>query len=108
MLRNHHPIHTYYIYILTNKYRTTFYIGVTNNLKRRLIEHHEAIAQRKNTFAGRYNLYDLIYYEKYGWIQKAIAREKELKGWRKEKKIKLIRKQNEKFQSYNEHVLSWR
>jgi putative endonuclease len=100
-------MYSYYVYILTNKYRTTFYIGVTNNLKRRLTEHHQAIKLKKNTFAGRYNLYDLIYYEKYENIKTAITREKELKGWRKEKKMNLIKKQNENFRSYNEHVLRW-
>ncbi|WP_307726284.1 GIY-YIG nuclease family protein [Salinimicrobium tongyeongense] len=72
-------IYKFYVYILTNKYRTTFYVGVTNSLKRRLGEHKNSINQGKKTFVGRYNLSELIYYETYGWIQQAIAREKELK-----------------------------
>ena len=80
---------------------------MTNNLKRRLSEHLEAIRLKNNSFTGRYNLSDLIYYEKYGWVLEAISREKELKGWRREKKINLIKSQNETMQSYNDYVFSW-
>ena len=90
MLIQKEGYHTYYVYIITNKNRTTLYIGVTNNLKRRLLEHSNNIQKRK-TFAARYNCKHLLYYEKFTWIQKAIAREKELKGWRREKKMNLIR-----------------
>ena len=96
---------TFYVYIMSNKYRTTFYIGMTNNIKRRLNEHIASIQSKKNTFVGRYNLCDLIYYEKYSWVQEAIAREKELKGWRKEKKLNLIKAQNHLLESYNNHFL---
>jgi putative endonuclease len=65
--------------ILTNKYRSTFYVGVTNNLKLRLTQHQEATDNAK-TFTARYNIEFLIYYEKFTWIQEAIAREKELKN----------------------------
>lgn len=94
-------IYTFYVYILTNKYRTTFYVGVTNNLRKRLQQHKEAIEQGKKTFVGRYNLSDLVYYEKHGWIQLAIAREKEIKGWRREKKLALIRSINPKMEALN-------
>ncbi|AOW17197.1 endonuclease [Polaribacter vadi] len=90
-------IHTYYVYIITNKYRSTFYIGVTNNLKVRLLKHKNNILQKKKTFAAKYNIEFLIYYEKYNWIQLAIAREKELKKWRREKKLVLIREMNPTF-----------
>ncbi|MCR4032273.1 MULTISPECIES: GIY-YIG nuclease family protein [Flavobacterium] len=86
--------HTYFIYILTNKAKSVFYIGVTNNLKKRLLEHKENILLDKNTFASKYNVEFLVYYEKFTWIQEAIAREKELKGWRREKKITLIKTMN--------------
>lgn len=82
--------HTYYIYILTNKNKTVLYTGVTNNLHRRLIEHSDGIQQRRNSFTARYQCNNLIYYEEYTWIQQAIAREKEIKGWIREKKEKLI------------------
>ncbi|MBE8723557.1 GIY-YIG nuclease family protein [Flavobacterium hungaricum] len=83
--------HTYYIYILTNKYKTVFYTGVTNNLRIRLGQHTENSTRGNKTFASKYNIIYLIYYEKFTWIQEAIAREKEIKDWRREKKIELIK-----------------
>jgi putative endonuclease len=90
--------HTYYVYIITNPYRTTFYIGVSNNLAERLHQHKENILSGKKTFAAKYNVQHLVYYEKFAWVQNAIAREKELKGWRREKKLSLIRAFNEDFE----------
>ena len=78
---------TYYIYILTNKNKTTLYIGVTNNIQRRLTEHQEGIGSK---FTKRYSVHHLIYYETFNNISKAIAREKQLKGWSRMKKEKLI------------------
>mgnify|MGYP000847424007 FL=1 len=83
--------HTYYIYILTNKAKTVLYTGVTNHLKIRLAQHKENIEISNKTFASRYNVHYLLYFEKFTWIQEAIAREKEIKGWRREKKINLIK-----------------
>ena len=83
--------HTYYVYILTNKKKTVFYTGVTNNLSVRLSQHKDNIASQKKTFASRYKVEFLLYYEKFTWIQEAIAREKEIKDWRREKKIELIK-----------------
>jgi len=97
--------HTYYVYILTNKHRTTFYIGVTNNLKVRLQQHIDSIDNNTNSFASRYRLGFLVYYEKFTWIQEAISREKELKGWRRDKKLDLIKSFNEKFEFLNHHFL---
>lgn len=94
-------IYTFYVYIITNTYRTTFYIGMTNNLGRRLIEHKENIDIGKTTFAAKYNLKYLVYYQKFGWVQQAIACEKELKGWRREKKLDLIRGFNPNFRTLN-------
>ena len=84
-------LHRYYVYILTNKNRTVFYVGVTNNLERRLLEHQQNVQDQMNSFTGRYRCIYLVYYEEYQWIQMAIAREKEIKGWRREKKLALIR-----------------
>lgn len=81
--------HTYYIYVLTNKAKTVIYTGVTNHLKIRLAQHKESI--NPNSFTSKYNVSYLLYYEKYTWILEAIAREKEIKGWRMEKKIDLIK-----------------
>lgn len=99
--------HTYYVYIITNPYRTTFYIGVTNNLSIRLQQHRENIEKGNKTFAAKYNVKHLVYYEQFSWIQNAIAREKELKGWRREKKLNLIRSFNEKFEFLEDQFLKF-
>lgn len=83
--------HTYYIYIITNKAKTVLYTGVTNNLKIRLQQHFDNIETNNPTFASRYQVQYLLYFEKFTWIQDAIAREKEIKGWRREKKMNLIK-----------------
>ena len=80
-----------YIYILANKYRTTFYIGVTANLSKRIIEHKEGVASK---FTKKYNVIDLIYFEEFSDINQAIAREKQLKNWHKEWKLNLIKELN--------------
>ena len=80
-----------FVYILTNKYRTTFYIGVTSNLSKRLVEHYDGTASK---FTKKYNVKDLIYFEEFIEIEQAIAREKQLKNWHKEWKLNLIRKLN--------------
>jgi len=78
------------VYIITNAYRSTYYIGMTNNLKKRLKQHQTNIEKGIKTFASKYQIQHLVYYEKFTWVQLAIAREKELKGWRREKKLDLI------------------
>ena len=95
--------HTYYVYIITNKYRSTYYIGMTNNLKERLSQHKENLELGNKTFASKYNLEFLVYYEKFVWVEEAIAREKELKKWRREKKMNLIRSFNPEFTFLNDH-----
>ena len=85
--------HQYYIYIITNPERTVLYTGVTNDLSQRLIEHWVNKGQPK-TFAGKYYCYNLIYYEEFRYINDAIAREKEIKGWRRSKKLELIKAMN--------------
>jgi putative endonuclease len=97
--------HTYYVYIITNKYRSTFYIGMTNNLKVRLEQHHQNIIIGNKTFASKYNIEFLVYYEKFTWVQLAIAREKELKGWTRDKKLNLIRSFNSNFEFLNERFV---
>jgi putative endonuclease len=89
MLEFQEGYHTYYIYILTNKAKTVLYTGVTNHLKIRLQQHQEEI--NPNSFTAQYKVHYLLYYEKFTWIQLAIAREKEIKGWRKDKKLDLIK-----------------
>ena len=81
----------YYIYILTNKTNRVLYIGVTNNLPRRLYEHQNKLI---DGFTKRYNLNKLVYCEEYSEIEMAIAREKQLKGWVRRKKNDLIESVN--------------
>ena len=97
MLNPQEGFHTYYVYIITNKHRSTFYIGVTNNLKLRLEQHKDNLETGSKTFASKYNIEFLVYYEKFTWIQEAIAKEKELKKWRRDKKIELIQGFNPEF-----------
>ena len=80
MFNSQQGFHTYYVYIITNSYRSTFYIGMTNNLRERLSQHKENIEIGKKTFASKYNLEFLVYYEKFTWVQEAKGREKELKN----------------------------
>lgn len=84
--------HTYYIYMLTNINNKRFYIGVTNNLLNRYYEHKTK--KFPESFTSKYNIHKLVYYEIFGDINVAIYREKELKGWRQEKKVNLIKAQN--------------
>ena len=89
MLEYQEGYHSYYIYILTNKAKTVLYTGVTNNLKLRLQQHEEGL--NPTSFTAKYKTHYLLYFEKFTWIQLAIAREKEIKGWRKDKKLALIK-----------------
>lgn len=79
----------YYVYIITNSSRKVLYIGVTNNVARRVVEHY-ANRGKSKTFAGRYHCYYLVYVEEFKYINDAIAREKELKAWRREKEEALV------------------
>ena len=79
----------YYIYIVMNPSRSTLYVGVTNNLPARITEHYISRGSRKH-FASKYHCHQLVYYERFEYITNAIAREKELKGWRRTKKMTLI------------------
>ena len=81
----------YYVYILTNKNNRVMYIGVTNDLERRLYEHkHELV----DGFTKRYHVHKLVYYEQTSDVRSAIQREKELKGWLREKKNTLVETMN--------------
>jgi putative endonuclease len=81
-----------YVYIMTNKNRTTLYIGVTNDLYRRVYEHKNHLV--KDSFTHKYNLEYCIYYEEFPCFDLAIQREKELKKWNRQKKVDLINKKN--------------
>ena len=81
---------TYYVYILTNKSRT-LYIGVTNDLIRRVHEHKEKFVPG---FTQRYNIDKLVYFEETEDVESAILREKVLKGWLRRRKVDLIESRN--------------
>lgn len=83
---------------MTNAYRTTFYIGVTSNLKSRVLKHIEGIGSK---FTKKYNIKDLIYYEEFLSIEQAIAREKQLKNWHKGWKLNLIKEMNPTLKTLN-------
>ena len=97
--------HNYIVYIVTNKNKTVLYAGVTNDVGRRLFEHEEAAKLfRTSFFAGRYNAYFLLYYERFEFVEDAIAREKEIKGWRRSKKEALINTENPEWRFLNDEV----
>ncbi len=85
--------HQYYVYILSSPSRT-LYIGVTNHLVKRLWQHRNS---QGSTFAARYSVSQLVYFETTTDVHSAIAREKQLKAWRREKKLRLIRERNPDF-----------
>ena len=95
--------HNYYTYILTNKNKTVLYIGMTNNLKERLFYHTHPDALNKN-FTTRYRCYFLIYYEHFQDVEMAIQREKQLKGWTRQKKINLIETVNPEWRFLNNEI----
>ena len=80
-----------YIYITSNKSRTALYIGVTNNLIKRVEEHKNG---QGSIFTKKYNLSDLVYFEKFSSIAEAISREKQLKNWHSDWKWNLIKELN--------------
>ncbi len=80
-----------FVYIMMNQYRTTFYTGVTSNLSRRIEEHALGDGSK---FTKKYNLTDLVYFERFTDINQAIAREKQLKNWHHDWKVNLIKEQN--------------
>ena len=81
---------------MTNKYRTTFYIGVTSDLEQRVTQH---ISGKGSTFTRKYNLKYLIYFENFTDINQAISREKQLKNWHHDWKINLIKEINPKLET---------
>ena len=84
-------VHQYWVYILSNNSRSSLYVGVTNDLYRRYMEHRNGIIEG---FTKKYRCNSLMYYECYQNVEEAIFREKELKGWSREKKMTLIKSMN--------------
>lgn len=88
----------YYVYILTNK-SNTLYVGVTNNLERRIIEHS---FKNISSFTSRYNLNRLVYFEEFQRVEEAIESEKKIKGWTRKKKLDLIKTINPEFKDLSD------
>ncbi len=93
---------TYYVYILTNKKRGVFYVGVTRDLIKRIWQHKNRMGQG---FTSKYNLHNLVYFELYQEVTDAIQREKRLKRWKRSWKIKLIEKANPRWQDLYSSLL---
>jgi len=91
----------YYVYILTNRWHTVLYTGMTNSIERRVWQHKTGAIPG---FTKKYNCHKLIYYEIYGEVTQAIAREKQVKPWRREKKVALIVSMNP---DWNDLAADW-
>ncbi len=91
---------TYYVYLLTNWNNKVMYVGITNNLERRIYEHKEKVVKG---FTEKYNVNKLVYYEQTSDVVVALNREKEIKKWRREKKDNLV--ENKKTEKLNEDRL---
>jgi putative endonuclease len=90
---------TYYVYLLTNWNHRIMYVGVTNDLIRRIYEHKNKLMEG---FTNRYNLNKLVYFEDTRDIHAALAREKEIKRWRREKKNALVQTLNPNWRDLSE------
>ncbi|HAX48524.1 MAG TPA: GIY-YIG nuclease family protein [Ignavibacteria bacterium] len=90
---------SYYVYILASKRNGTIYTGVTNNLLNRLYSHKNKLLKG---FSSRYNVNRLVFFEETGDIFSAIEREKEIKGWRRSKKLRLIESTNPTWKDLSE------
>jgi putative endonuclease len=88
------PARTYYTYIMSSRTKV-LYIGITNNLERRVQQHKEG---KHDSFTKEYRCHHLVWFERYATAASAIAREKQLKGWRRARKIALIEEQNLEWQ----------
>ena len=91
-----------FIYILTNKTHTVLYVGVTSNLPQRILDHKEK--KYNNSFSGKYNVNQLVYWESFQEIGDAIMREKQLKGGSRQKKLDLINGLNPQWNDLYESI----
>ena len=89
----------YYVYILSNKINSTLYIGMTNDLKRRIFEHKNKLI---HGFTEKYNVNKLVYFETVSDVKAAIQREKNLKKWNRSWKMELIKTNNPTFRDLSE------
>ncbi|MDD4477244.1 MAG: GIY-YIG nuclease family protein [Patescibacteria group bacterium] len=91
----------YYTYILSNKKNGTLYVGITNNLIRRIYEHKNNLV---GGFTKKYDIHNLVYYEQYDSVDDAISREKQMKKWNRKWKIELIEKDNPNWRDLYEEL----
>ena len=96
-------MNTYYVYIMTNFRNSVLYVGVTNNIERRVYEHKHKIIKG---FTQKYNVSKLVYYETYSDVNDAIYREKQIKGKSRAYKISLIEKENPQWYDLSENKIS--
>ena len=96
-------MHAYYVYILANKRNGTLYVGVTNDIKRRVYEHKNNLVEG---FTKKYHLHTLVYFEETSDIKSAIEREKQLKVWKRSCKLQLIENTNPDWQDLYQHLTS--
>ena len=94
---------TYYTYILTNYSNNVLYIGTTNNLTRRFIEHKQHINVK--SFSAQYNLGKLVHFECFSSMKDAIAREKQLKNWHRSWKENLIKEHNPQWDDLSPKIM---
>jgi len=87
---------TYFVYILASAKNGTLYIGITNDLQRRILEHRGElpVSNKKQSFTQKYKVHKLVYFEEFSEVDEAIQREKRLKKWNRAWKIELIEKEN--------------
>ena len=96
--------YNFYVYITTNPGKQVLYTGVTNDLAQRITEHYLNRGDPK-TFAGRYYCFQLIHWEYFKYVNSAIAREKEIKGWSRKKKLDLIKRDNPQLHFLNASIM---
>jgi putative endonuclease len=92
-------IHQYYVYILASKKNGTIYIGVTNDLPNRVLQHKQ---KTNEGFTSKYDITLLVYFEQFQYIDQAIKREKQLKNWNRDWKLKLIEAENKEWKDLSE------
>jgi putative endonuclease len=92
----------YFVYIMASRQNGTLYVGVTNNLLRRVYEHREGIL---DGFSKKYDIKRLVYYEIHQDIKEAIAREKRIKSWKRDWKLRLIEEANPEWKDLYEEML---
>ncbi len=93
----------YYVYILASNDNKVVYTGVTNNLRRRVYEHKNSLD--KNSFTSKYHVNKLVYYEYTGAVEAAIAREKQIKGWNRKRKNKMVESNNPEWKDLYAEIL---